>query len=243
MNVRLLETPNPVLRFGVGDPLGACSGVWRVWAQGQRGDVYVACRPVAHAVKVSLHASGDFREAWTSAAAAAQGLPASERLRLQWHRLQPLNGWIYAYRIKIPASELRRMDHPRIPEETYWHPAPRKGRTIEFTVLIGPHALVREGFPGGEVSTLFLMGLTASNGDLVALMVHETAGSEESERQLADMRRIAVTTFREEGRSGWSNQRAIFPVVDGHGVGNAVEIAVPDDSPDSIVRGDRDESE
>jgi hypothetical protein len=121
------------------------------------------------------------------------------------------------------------MDEPASPDQTYWHPRAASGCTTEFTVLIGPHGLERHGFPGGNVGALFLMGLTARSGDVVALMVHESVGNDESDRQLADMRRIAVATFREEGRSGWSNQRAIFPIVDRQGVGTAIEIAVPDD--------------
>ncbi len=203
--------------------------MWRLWAQGAGGDVYVACRPVAHMVKVSLHGSGDFREAWTTAAANRAGLPAAGRVRLQWRRGEAVNGWTYAYRIKIPASGLRCMDEPASPDQTYWHPRAASGCTTEFTVLIGPHGLERHGFPGGNVGALFLMGLTARNGDVVALIVHESAGTEESDRQLVDMKRIAVETFREDGRAGWRNQRAVFPIVDRHGVGTAIEIAVPDD--------------
>jgi hypothetical protein len=76
------------------------------------------------------------------------------------------------------------------------------------------------------------MGLTAPNGDVVTLMVHETTGSSESERQLAEMRVRAIAALREDGRAGWRNQRALFAVVDREGMGNAIEIAVPDDRPD-----------
>jgi hypothetical protein len=63
------------IRFAVGDPLGRCSGNWRLWAEGRAGDVYVANRMVAAQIKVSLHASGEYREAFTEAYSAV--LPAS----------------------------------------------------------------------------------------------------------------------------------------------------------------------
>jgi hypothetical protein len=117
------------MRFGVGDPMGRCSEVWRVWAEGRAGDVYVACRPVAGQVKVSLHASGEFREAYTKPYMATEGITDDERVRLRWSRLDPRNGWVYAYRIKIPESELRPLDRPGITPDTYWHPAPAPGMT------------------------------------------------------------------------------------------------------------------
>lgn len=160
---------------------------------------------------------------------AAEGIPPEERVRLQWSRLEPQNGWIYAYRIKIPESELRPMDRPGIPEETYWHPAPKHGMTTEYTVLIGPHDMEQGPYPGVGVGALFLMGVTARNGDRVALMVHETTGSPETAAALDEMRAHTVNLIRAEGRSGWRNQRAVIPTPDRHGVGTAVELALPDD--------------
>ena len=218
------------MRFGVGDPMGRCSSVWRVWAEGRAGDVYVACRQAIGALKVSLHASGDFREAYTLPYMAQAGIPRGERVRLQWSRLDPEDGWIYAYRIKVPESELQPVDKPRIPEETYWHRVPEPGRTTEFTVLIGPHDVEQGPYPGGHVGALFLMELRAHNSDRVALMVHETTGTPDSEAQLEKQRVRTVDFVRSQGRSGWRNQRTIVPAVDVYGVGTAVEIAIPDDA-------------
>ena len=51
---RLLE-----LRVATGAPdQKLASGIWRIWQGKNNNDIYVAPRPVAGAVKVSLHASG-----------------------------------------------------------------------------------------------------------------------------------------------------------------------------------------
>jgi hypothetical protein len=50
-------------RFAVGTPDGAHSSVWRVWAY--RSDVYVAARSIVSEMRVSLHASGKWRAAFT----------------------------------------------------------------------------------------------------------------------------------------------------------------------------------
>jgi hypothetical protein len=230
-----------VIRFAVGDPLGRCSGNWRLWAEGRAGEVYVANRMVADKLKVSLHSSGIYREAFTEAYTAALGLPANERARLEWRRLEPEHGWIYAYRIHIPASELRPVDPTTKPSkrQIYWHPAPAQDdRTTEYTVLIGPHELKQEGFPGGNVGALFLMGLTAANGDRVALMVHESKATRRSRVSLERARKDHVEWMLREGRTGWCNQRALLPAIDRHGVGNVVELALPDysDLPKAYVR-------
>lgn len=218
------------VRFGVGDPLGRCSGTWKLWAEGRAGDVYVACRPAGNRVKVSLHASGDFREAWTRQYMEEEDIPDDERVRLQWSRLDPVNGWVYAYRVKIPESQLRPMDG--IPERLavdYWHPIPEAGRTTEFTVVIGPSEVEQGPLPGRNVDARHLATITARNGDTVALMVHDTVGSPETEEMLEFMRADTVEWLKQNGRSGWHNQRQIVSMPDRHGVGTAIELAIPDD--------------
>jgi hypothetical protein len=53
-----------VIRVAAGTP-EAHGPTWRVWHSGGRDDVYVGTRGTAGAIKVSLHASGDFRMAFT----------------------------------------------------------------------------------------------------------------------------------------------------------------------------------
>lgn len=237
---RCPSTPGPTLggmskgaaiRFAVGDPLGACSSNYRLWAEGRAGDVYVANRMVADRIKVSLHASGEYREAFTTRYMAAIGMSAGERARMVWKRLEPERGWIYAFRINIPGSQLRPVPKgtPESKQAIYWHPAPAEPDTMTvYTVLVGPKDLRQEGFPGGRAGALFLMGLTAGNGDRVALMVHETKGTREFRVGLERFRRQYAEDMLREGRTDWRNVRALLPGKDQWGVGNLLEFAVPD---------------
>lgn len=57
---------NSPIRFAVGTPDGMSSNSWRVWVRGE--DVYVSCRDNFKELKVSLHASGVWRVAFTEQA-------------------------------------------------------------------------------------------------------------------------------------------------------------------------------
>ena len=53
----------PPIRIAVGTPDGVSSNSWRIWVQGM--DIYVSCRDNFQEFKVSLHASGIWRVAFT----------------------------------------------------------------------------------------------------------------------------------------------------------------------------------
>jgi uncharacterized protein YndB with AHSA1/START domain len=53
-----------VIRVAIGAP-EAHGSTWRVWQSGSADDLYVGTRGTAGEIKVSLHASGDFRYAFT----------------------------------------------------------------------------------------------------------------------------------------------------------------------------------
>ena len=53
-----------VIRVAIGTP-EAHGSTWRVWHSGSADDLYVGTRGTAGEVKASLHASGDFRYAFT----------------------------------------------------------------------------------------------------------------------------------------------------------------------------------
>jgi hypothetical protein len=64
------NTPIPLtkqpIRIAVGTPKGVSSNSWRIWAKGM--DTYVSCRDNFKEFKVSLHASGIWRVAFTKQA-------------------------------------------------------------------------------------------------------------------------------------------------------------------------------
>jgi hypothetical protein len=65
----MLPVRHGPLRFVVGHPEGLTSNSWIVWTS-KRGDVYISCRDNFTEAKVSLHASGRWRMAFTETAVA-----------------------------------------------------------------------------------------------------------------------------------------------------------------------------
>jgi hypothetical protein len=73
-------TTSPI-RFAVGTPTGRSSNSWKVWTTGH--DAYIACRDNFREFKVSLHASGIRRVAFTQEAVRARpelALPSGNRV-------------------------------------------------------------------------------------------------------------------------------------------------------------------
>ena len=56
---RVKARDRKTLRFAVGTPSAARSSVWRLWVN--QDDVYLGQRATTQFLKVSLHASGDWR--------------------------------------------------------------------------------------------------------------------------------------------------------------------------------------
>jgi len=85
------NTPIPLvkspLRFAVGTPEGVSSNSWRVWVQGT--DIYVSCRDNFREFKVSLHASGVWRVAFTEKAIKNNPLLKTHNGDRVLHRQEP----------------------------------------------------------------------------------------------------------------------------------------------------------
>lgn len=97
-----------VIRFAVGPPDGLTSNGWRVWATAS-GDVYLACRDNMKETKVSLHASGRWRMAFTSEAIARQPelLREGQRTWEVWDKPpERLPNTVIAFRLLFATSEL-----------------------------------------------------------------------------------------------------------------------------------------
>jgi hypothetical protein len=98
------------VRFQAVGPDGRSSASWTVFANGSTSDVYIAARPIAGKVKVSLHESGSWRHAFISDATAAPFLPpgadrAFDKFAPASEPIAP--GWLLAYTIVLPESELQ----------------------------------------------------------------------------------------------------------------------------------------
>lgn len=103
-----LNVPGPggKLRVAVGRP-GRRSSVWRVWANPNKSDVYVAARVLAGTQKFSLHESGDWRNQWVTKEQAKRFTSTENRVMDQWPRppAQP-GGWTMGLTIWVPSDDL-----------------------------------------------------------------------------------------------------------------------------------------
>jgi len=73
-----LGGPGGHIRFAVGEPGTALSGVWTAWSNKNKSDIYVSTRSIAGLLKISLHESGDWRLQWTNQDVAAVHAPEGD---------------------------------------------------------------------------------------------------------------------------------------------------------------------
>ena len=100
--------PEHSLRFGVVGQPGYRAESWKCWTYhgaGKWRDVYVACRKLGNALKLSLHESGRWHVAFDSQAFSdvrGSNAPA-DRFAGKWEKPAPLiDGLTLACRIHIP---------------------------------------------------------------------------------------------------------------------------------------------
>ena len=98
--------PGGTIRVAVGRP-GHRSSVWRVWANQNKSDVYVAARVLAGTQKFSLHESGDWRNQWVTKEKAQRFTSQENRVLDQWPRPPAgLGGWTTGLTIWVPSVEV-----------------------------------------------------------------------------------------------------------------------------------------
>lgn len=138
--------PNKPIRFGVGQP-GRRSSVWRLWANKQKDDVYLATRHSAGVFKISLHESGDWRLQWVGRDSPDPGdvtftplddSPRAGRVLHQWSR-PPSDGpgWTDAVSLWVPSEDVQEIPCDSEPgHDAQWLVAPRPGDATEFRLLL-----------------------------------------------------------------------------------------------------------
>lgn len=206
------------IRFAVGQP-GHRSTTWRLWANPQKSDVYLASRRTAGIFKVGLHESGDWRQQWIKqdpAAArwdAGEGGEPSGRVMLQWERPAPLAcGWTAALSIWVPSEDVS--DIPGDSEvglDTQWVECPSTGSAVAFEIfLVEPR---RGGFdmeldePNASLS--YVNGFRLAGGEAVLLFARTLELSQDQRRGLrATRRQLAAKSLPDFDMSASSGPRA-----------------------------------
>lgn len=159
-------------RFGVGHPDRLQSGVWRVWADQGKSDVYVAVRTIAGTFKVSLHESGACnasitRQAFEKDLGVVEALEGGRHID-QWHRRTHTGSLLsIPLRIAFPESELR-WRSAKSPQDTevQWLPPPPGGHSIDVLCTFTSQAYSAEDFPWRTDGGKLLKRAPLDNGEL-----------------------------------------------------------------------------
>jgi hypothetical protein len=152
------------VRFAVGHPNGLTSNAWIVWT-GKPGDIYMACRDNFKEAKVSLHASGRWRMAWTEKAVEKNSKllwDGGRRTWDVWDKPPPsLPGVVTAFHLVFPTSELAVRPEQRPPNDwsrvVYIEAAP-PGQMILVTLFVTNGDPILEP-PGGPSVRLASIGI------------------------------------------------------------------------------------
>ena len=187
--------PGGAVRFGVGEPTGPRSGTFRLWAPNNKGDVYIASRPLAGAQKVSLHESGDWRFQYTRPEVAERWAPGQGRMLDQWRRPpETIDGWTRSFMVWIPESEVTPVPaRPDEKKEIVWIPKPEPGEVVAFQVVIArPSPQIR--FVKLE-NTLPLHAFMLSNGEVCMLLATRQVMTPQQAQWLEEKRALVMASI------------------------------------------------
>lgn len=107
-------------RFAIGSRLGPRSTIWKAWIHGD--EAYIASRMFGSDMKASFHSSGQCQWSATDSWVRRQTcVRNSERHVKRWQVNYPVgNEALLAFRVEIPASELRVLPPPPDKKKVWW---------------------------------------------------------------------------------------------------------------------------
>ncbi len=176
--------PERSVRFGVANHAGGQSSTWKCWSQAGRGktDIYLTCRALRGALKLSMHESGRWHIAFD--AAQFQGLfddhmRPEGRFATRMDRPAPLvQGVTLACRVHIPSYgvSIPALD---LEEGVVWVAAPERGQSIEFAVMITEPSVQVTDWPTKRSMGTELAGtFDLDDGSRVWIVHHQVATTE-----------------------------------------------------------------
>lgn len=162
-------------RFCIGSQGGKRSGVWRVWTNDGKSDVYVAVRTIAGLSKISLHETGDCNASMTAQSIAMDSTMLEKlngtRHLDQWRR--PLRtGRLLSIplRLRFPASELR-AGIDSVPEkDLHWIPPPIDGCTCDVVFMFSSSPHEPGDWPWRTTGGICLASTVLANGEKLWLV-------------------------------------------------------------------------
>lgn len=204
-----------VCRFGVGDPDGQRSSVWRVWSARKTSDLYIVAKMFGGDHKISFHEAqpdSGFREARRHAGV-TQEYVAKKMADHDWQGgSRHWDVWTtdkptshpdinILYRMRFPASHLGAwpLAESEKKQDTFWIPVPDIGHAVEVVLLKGKREAIEAGDWPGKTSpgtTLIADGILG-NGEMVWLVYCKI---EEGQFDNIDNLRNEMKKLRDERR-------------------------------------------
>ena len=140
------------VKFGVGDSQRRAA-TWKCWATRGRSknDVYLACRELRGALKISLHESGQWHVAFDGSFLDRHGVRSEWPTRFMTTRERPAElapGFTLACKIITPFATVTATTPPNASADIVWIPPPTEGRAVETAVIITGGVTPTEGWPG-----------------------------------------------------------------------------------------------
>lgn len=212
------RVPGFTFRFGVGDPAGLQSGVWRVWTDPGKSDVYVAIRTIAGINKISLHATGACNASLTSQAVKndptiAKRFGGSRHLD-QWSRPMHTGALLsIPLRVRFLASELRMsigLEEPK--KKVEWFPAPPSDHAVDVVCSFTSQAFESGKWPWRDEGSTLLASAELQNGEafwLTALVYRVPLGLDSMIEQQRARARIPPNSRMLIGETGPGNVRVL----------------------------------
>jgi hypothetical protein len=184
------------LNFGVGDPIGRHSGVWKCWSSRNRPDIYVAARTIGGRWKTSIHLgypgvrhAGLTDEEYQRRVAGGLEVP-STRHADRWKKGAPTSHAAFRVelRVRFPTSQLRaypcETDSPVL-----WITAAKEGQAVEVVLVVGlPGHIGTPRVDVGESHSLMHFRLVDGRG---AWLLHHCVAEQSFGDEISALRRRA----------------------------------------------------
>lgn len=155
--------PERAVRFGIADSVKRRAASWKclTYVGSGKKDVYVACRSLAGAIKLSLHETGRWHVAFDYAKFSTLFESGSEpptRFSGVWERPTPIvEGLTLACRIHTPWYAATIQEIALDPEVTWIDPAPT-GQSVEVAVFLSDQNIDPNAWPGCRSMQTKLVG-------------------------------------------------------------------------------------
>jgi hypothetical protein len=190
-----LSGPGGASRLVIGEP-DCQSGIWRIWANKPKSDVYIGIRSILGYQKWSLHESGDWRFQWVTEAKASEFTGSTDRLVDRWQQPPEVRaGWTKGFTIRVRHQDL--VDRPGEvePAGTVRLPAPPEGHATSVHVVVARPDQGRIALHG----LLPVDGFTLADGRAVLLITSVDAVLAEQNQMVDAAMSEGVRQMRERG--------------------------------------------